>query len=78
MYLLVKQRGLCVVIDKEDYPRILMLGMFSFINVVGTVLALQYITAVQYSGMGSSAHHHPNMNTAPHLTNVIVITFSRQ
>lgn len=50
MYLLVKQRGLCVIIDKQDYPRILLLGVFSFVNVVGTVLALQYISAVQYSG----------------------------
>ena len=50
MYLIVKQRGLSVVIEKRDYGRICLLGFFSFINVVGTVLALQYISAVRYSG----------------------------
>jgi hypothetical protein len=50
MYLIVKQKGLSVLIDRKDYPRILLLGVFSFINVVGTVLALQYINAVRYSG----------------------------
>lgn len=50
MYLIVKQKGLSVVIEKRDYGRICLLGVFSFINVVGTVLALQYISAVRYSG----------------------------
>ena len=50
MYLLVKQRGLSVHIEKRDYGRICLLGVFSFINVVGTVLALQYINPVRYAG----------------------------
>jgi len=62
MYLIVKQKGLSVVIEKRDYGRICLLGEFSFINVVGTVLALQYISAVRYSGEVKT-HTHTHTHT---------------
>jgi len=51
MYALVKYRGQKIFIEDKDRPRILLLGVFSFVNVVGTILALQYIAAVQYAVM---------------------------
>jgi drug/metabolite transporter (DMT)-like permease len=51
MYGLVKYFGQKVYIYPEDYQRLLFLGFCSFMNVVGTILALQYINPVRYSVM---------------------------
>lgn len=51
MYGLTRYKSASLIIDKEDYWRILYIGFCSFVNVVGTVLALQYISAVQYAMM---------------------------
>ena len=36
-------------IDSEDFPRFIFVGFCSFVNVVGTVLSLKYITASGYA-----------------------------
>lgn len=51
MYLLTIYRTVPVSIHVEDRNRIAYIGFCSFVNVVGTVLALQYISAVQYAMM---------------------------
>jgi drug/metabolite transporter (DMT)-like permease len=51
MFFLVKYQKKIIRIEPKDYSRILFLGFFSFVNVVGTILALQYISAVRYSVM---------------------------
>lgn len=51
MYGLVKYFGQIITVHPEDYRRMLFLGFCSFTNVVGTILALQYINPVRYSVM---------------------------
>jgi drug/metabolite transporter (DMT)-like permease len=51
MYGLVRYYGKFVFVHPEDYQRMLFLGFCSFVNVVGTILALQYINPVRYSVM---------------------------
>jgi drug/metabolite transporter (DMT)-like permease len=51
MYGLTVYKGIPVVIEKQDWTRIIYIGFCSFVNVVGTVMALQYISAVQYAMM---------------------------
>lgn len=51
MYGLVRYYGRMVSIHPDDYQRMLFLGFCSFVNVVGTILALQYINPVRYSVM---------------------------
>lgn len=41
-------------IEREDYGRFLFLGLCSFVNVVGTVIALGYLSATRYSVMQPS------------------------
>ncbi|CAM9560383.1 unnamed protein product, partial [Ectocarpus fasciculatus] len=54
MYLFVKFQGQKLRIDKEDFARFFFLGVCSFINVVGTVIALGYISPTKYSVMQPS------------------------
>lgn len=49
MYSLVYSRDVEVIIFKEDYARFLALGFFSFMNMVGTLLALQNISAARFA-----------------------------
>jgi drug/metabolite transporter (DMT)-like permease len=49
MYGLVAYIGVRVKIYPPDYLRFLFLGFASFVNVVGTILALQYISASRYA-----------------------------
>lgn len=49
MYLITYYKNEAVWIKKEDYMRFLFLGLCSFVNVVGTVFALQYISATRYA-----------------------------
>lgn len=49
MYLVVLYLGLRVKVYQPDYIRFLGLGFASFVNVVGTILALQYISASRYA-----------------------------
>lgn len=51
MFGLVKYLGKTIEIHPENYRRLLFLGFCSFTNVVGTILALQYINPVRYSVM---------------------------
>eukprot|EP00602_Paraphysomonas_sp_CaronLab_P000205 CAMPEP_0185031090 /NCGR_PEP_ID=MMETSP1103-20130426/18360_1 /TAXON_ID=36769 /ORGANISM="Paraphysomonas bandaiensis, Strain Caron Lab Isolate" /LENGTH=330 /DNA_ID=CAMNT_0027566477 /DNA_START=260 /DNA_END=1252 /DNA_ORIENTATION=- len=51
MLALVYYRGRVVNVERRDAIRVFFLGFCSFINVVGTILALQYISAVRYSVM---------------------------
>lgn len=51
MYGLVKYFKQVIYVHPEDYKRMLFLGFCSFTNVVGTILALQYINPVRYSVM---------------------------
>eukprot|EP01032_Pedospumella_encystans_P024834 gene24834-28070_t len=49
MYAYAKYCGVEVRIDKEDRTRFLILGFFSFVNVVGAMLALKYISASRFA-----------------------------
>ncbi|CAM9306113.1 unnamed protein product, partial [Ectocarpus fasciculatus] len=52
MFVLYGQHS--VRIDRQDYARFAFLGVCSFINVVGTVVALGYLSATRYSVMQPS------------------------
>ena len=54
MYLFVKYQGHQLRIDTEDFVRFVCLGLCSFVNVVGTVIALGYISPTKYSIMQPS------------------------
>jgi len=49
MFLLVLSFGVRVKVYRPDYLRFFCLGVASFINVVGTILSLQYISATRYA-----------------------------
>ena len=49
MFSFVKFKNLPVVIVREDLPRFLFIGVCSFVNVVFTILALQYISPTRYA-----------------------------
>lgn len=51
MYIFVRMRNERIMIEEKDRMRFLFLGFCSFLNVVGTVLALQYISPTKYSMM---------------------------
>ena len=49
MFAYAKLSGFEINIDKSDWFRFAILGLFSFVNVVGAMLALQYISATRFS-----------------------------
>jgi drug/metabolite transporter (DMT)-like permease len=49
MYAYARYCGLEVKIERVDYLRFLILGFFSFVNVVGAMLALKYISATRFA-----------------------------
>eukprot|EP01039_Chlorochromonas_danica_P008978 gene8978-9911_t len=49
MYLIIHYKKETLWIKKEDFTRFLFLGLCSFVNVVGAVFALQYISATRYA-----------------------------
>jgi drug/metabolite transporter (DMT)-like permease len=54
MFAFARYGGHAVRIEREDYPRFAFLGCCSFLNVVGTVVALGYLSATRYSIMQPS------------------------
>lgn len=54
MYLFVLYGNHTFRIEREDYARFAFLGVCSFTNVVGTVVALGYLSATRYSIMQPS------------------------
>lgn len=49
MYLFVHLQHLKIHIEPRDYRRFLFLGFCSFVNVVGAMLALKYISASRFA-----------------------------
>jgi drug/metabolite transporter (DMT)-like permease len=49
MYAYVRYSGVSIKIEPEDRLRFLVLGFFSFVNVVGAMLALKYISATRFA-----------------------------
>lgn len=49
MYAYVRYCGVEIKIEKSDWLRFAFLGFFSFVNVVGAMLALKYISATRFS-----------------------------
>jgi drug/metabolite transporter (DMT)-like permease len=49
MYSFVRFKNVSVNVHKEDLPRFAFIGVCSFVNVVFTILALQYISATRYA-----------------------------
>ena len=49
MYAYAKYCGVDMKIDRCDWVRFLLLGFFSFVNVVGAMLALKYISATRFA-----------------------------
>lgn len=48
-FMCFRQKSTRIGIDSEDRLRFVLLGLFSFVNVVGTVIALGYISATRYA-----------------------------
>lgn len=49
MFLVVVFSDLPIKIDKQDYVRFFLLGVCSFVNVVGAMLSLKYISATRFA-----------------------------
>ena len=49
MYGFAKSRGATISVDKDDYRRFAFLGFCSFLNVVGAILSMQYISATRFA-----------------------------
>lgn len=49
MYAYARYCGVDIKIERVDWPRFLILGFFSFVNVVGAMLALKYISATRFA-----------------------------
>lgn len=49
MYGFSKSRGATISIAKDDYRRFVFLGFCSFLNVVGAILSMQYISATRFA-----------------------------
>jgi drug/metabolite transporter (DMT)-like permease len=49
MYALLRYNSIPVIVDPKDYTRFAVLGFCSFVNVVGAMLALKYVTASRFA-----------------------------
>jgi drug/metabolite transporter (DMT)-like permease len=49
MYTFVRAKDVPIRVDRADFPRFCFIGVCSFVNVVFTILALQYIAATRYA-----------------------------
>ena len=48
MFSVTLLKGVHIKVDPNDYGRFMLLGLCSFVNVVGAMLALIYISATRY------------------------------